>query len=1312
MPNFPPTLGRAPPPVQLLSNGRYSVMLNAAGSGYSRWREFAVTRWREDPVGDGWGSYVLLRDEDSGLVWSTARQPCGIETDAYAAALSDGHVGIVHRYGTLTTMLDVAVAGDRDVELRRVTLSNHGDSVREIALTSYAELVLGPAGADAAHQAFSKMFVQTESVEQGSILLATRRRRTPDGAEVWAAHVAVVEAHAEGAREFETDRKHFLGRGHTLRHALAMQPGAALSNTSGCVLDPVFSLRRRVRVAPGASVRVAFWTALADSRAGVLELVQPLRASGACEQVLAGSLTRAIAEQTRLGVDAVHAERFGTLAGALLYSNRDLRAPAEMLERGSGGAPVLWSCGISGDRPIVLVRIAKESDLARVHELLLAQRYWQAKRLGVDVVLLNTAGSDGDDLQAKLDEQLKAQNTQLQADHDAVPAALFALRDNAISDALRVGLTTAARVVLDASNDLPGPASENRDGEVAPVASRIQQASASAATAAPSIAHAPREFDNREFDNGEFNNGMGGFIDSGRTYAITLSGDRCTPMPWVNVIANPGFGFLVSAEGGGYAWSINSQQNPLTPWPNDPVSDTPHEVLYLRDEDSGELWSATALPIRVPPATYTIEHGKGYSRFTNDVHGIDVDLLQFVPPADSVKLSRLRLHNRSVRTRHLSITGYVEWALGANGTLPAPFVVTSRDVATGALFARNAWRAEFGERVAFIDLGGRQRACTGDRLEFLGRHGGVDHPAALTDNSPLSGHVGAGLDPCGALQTSIELAPDEHIDIVFMLGDAASCAEAQALIAKYRTADLDTVLRDVRASWNAMLDTVQVHTPDRAMDILLNDWLLYQTLACRVWARTAYYQASGAYGFRDQLQDVMALCVARPDVARAHLLRAAARQFIQGDVQHWWLPPSGQGIRTRTSDDRLWLAYVSAHYITTTADLAVLDENLPFLDGAAIKQGDAEAFFQPTIANERGSLYEHAARAIDSSLTLGARGLPLIGTGDWNDGMNNVGAKGRGESVWLAWFLLATIDAFSPLAETRGEQVRAASWRNYATALRSVLESAAGWDGEWYRRGYYDDGTPLGSHESAECRIDSIAQSWSLICGAADPEHAAQAMAAVEKYLIHHDDKIALLFTPPFDHSKENPGYIKGYPPGIRENGGQYTHGATWSIFAYAMLGQGDRAGELFDILNPIHHSDTAAAVACYQVEPYVACADVYSVAPYIGRGGWTWYTGSAGWLYRAGLEAILGFQLHGDHLLLSPCVPKSWPRYDIVYRHRGKQDTVTRYEIAVENPASVHRGIILVELDGTAQANSAKDTARIPLIDDGRAHRVRVVLG
>ena len=896
---------------------------------------------------------------------------------------------------------------------------------------------------------------------------------------------------------------------------------------------------------------------------------------------------------------------------------------------------------------------------------------------------------------------------------------MLALRGDQIAPELHAGLLTAARIVLDQQH---GSLAEQVDAlsavDSAPSAASVPSHTGQARTR--DISAGTGSLDATSIDAAgidaastkaglEFFNGYGGFDDDGREFVTIVRDGRLPPMPWLNVIANPEFGFTATEAGGGYSWALNSQKNPLTPWANDPVSDPPQEVLYVRDDEDGRLWTATALPAcDDPKGDYVVRHGQGYSRFQRHAHGIELDLLQYVPVADGIKISRLRLRNRSGRTRRLSITAFVQWALGPNGSQPAPFIVTGLDAATGALFAHNAWRADFGQRTAFIDLRGQQSSHTGDRTEFLGRHGALESPAALLQDMPmqsrpLSGRVGAGLDPCGALQTRIELPADAESEIVLLLGDAPDSNAAKALIERYREADLDQVLQTVTNQWNDTLDTVQVRTPDRAMDLMLNRWLLYQALACRVWARTGYYQASGAFGFRDQLQDVMALCVARPDVAREQLLAAAGRQFVEGDVQHWWLPPGGEGVRTRMTDDRLWLPFAVCHYLTTNVDYAVLDTRQPFLVGAPLEPGQGEAFFKPSPAAEDASLYEHCARAIDISLSLGAHDLPLFGTGDWNDGMNRVGEQGRGESVWLGWFLVATIDAFAPYAQARGDAARAQRWLACAATVRKALDEG-GWDGQWYRRGYYDDGMPLGSHLSRECRIDAIAQSWSVIAGGGDPAHATAAMAAVDAQLIRRRDQLALLFTPPFDQVDEDPGYIKAYPPGIRENGGQYTHGAIWSIFALAKLGQGDRAGELFGLINPIHHGANREAIDRYKVEPYVACADVYSVAPHVGRGGWTWYTGSAAWLYRAGLEAILGFQLEGGHLRIDPCIPRDWPGFSIAYRYGS-----SRYLIEVGNPRRGSRGVAKAELDGMVLAI---DPCRIPLHDDGGVHRVAIELG
>lgn len=769
------------------------------------------------------------------------------------------------------------------------------------------------------------------------------------------------------------------------------------------------------------------------------------------------------------------------------------------------------------------------------------------------------------------------------------------------------------------------------------------------------------------------------------------------------MVANPDFGFHATAEGGGSTWSVSSRERLLTPWSNDPVADRSGEAFYLRDENDGAVWTPTASPMRRDAATYVARHGRGYSRFEHAAHGIAADLLQFVPLDGSVKISRLTLRNQTGHIRLISVTTYVEWVLGPARAASLGFVVTSIDAATGALFARNPWGAAFGGRVAFLDMAGAQTDWTGDRREFLGRNGSIADPQALVGNAQLTKRVGAALDPCGALQTKIELAPGGKTEIIVLLGDAPDAAAARSLIERFRAADLDQTLQAVADYWGELLGAAQVRTPDRAMDVMLNGWLLYQTLACRIWARAAFYQASGAYGFRDQLQDGMALATAAPALTREHLLRAAGRQFVEGDVQHWWLPHSGQGVRTRISDDRVWLAFAVCHYVDVTGDASVLDCETPFLDGQSLPADEVENFFQPTPSDQTATLYEHCARALDQSLALGGHGLPLIGAGDWNDGMNRVGAKGAGESVWLGWFLYATLMRLAPLAESRGDAPRAAVWRTHAAGLQASLEREA-WDGDWYRRGFYDNGAPLGSAMNKSCRIDSIAQSWAVLSGAADSARAERAMASVERELIRPEDGLALLFTPPFDPSSQDTGYVQGYPPGVRENGGQYTHAALWSVMAFAALGDGDKAAGLFSLLNPINHARTRADALRYRVEPYVVAADIYAAPPHVGRGGWTWYTGSAGWMQRAGIESILGLRQSGDVLSLDPRIPRAWPGFHVTLRHGS-----ARYEISVDNVGATGNGVAFAAID---DVEIIARPLRLALANDGLVHRVDVRLG
>jgi cyclic beta-1,2-glucan synthetase len=1303
------------PRTHILSNGNYAVMITSAGSGYSRWRDLAVTRWREDVTCDSWGSYIFLRDVRSGDVWSAGYQPSGTEPDSYDVEFSEDRVEISRRDGTILTTLEITVSPESDAEVRRVSLSNIGSRAREVELTSYAEVVLTQPASDRIHPAFSKLFVQTEFVADVGTLLATRRRRSPGEPEIWAAHLAVIEGESVGNIQCETDRARFIGRGGQIRYPISVMDGKPLSNTVGTVLDPIFSLRCRVKIPPGTTVRIAFWTMVAPSRTEVLDLADKHHDSTAFERAATLSWTQAQVQLHHLGIGAEEAHLFQHLANHVLYSNPALRPSSEVLKRNESGPSALWAHRISGDLPIILVRIDDQDDLEIVRQLLRAHEYWRMKLLAVDLVILNEQPQTYNmDLQGALEAIVRTNESQLRPQlPGGVPqGSIFVVRADMISVEVRMLFQSVARAVLlsrrgslfEQLNSLEKtelvsplrrivfPLNAKHWVKDKLIAARIQDASRESAPLPLDI---------------EFPNGLGGFVAGGSEYVTILRDEQLTPVPWINVIANQSFGFQMSAEGAGYTWSMNSRENQLTPWSNDPVGDSPGEVLYIRDEQNGDLWCPTVLPIREQVGQYVAQHGQGYSRFEHSSHGISLDLFVFVPLNDSIKISRLKIKNNSRRIRKLSITAYLEWVLAASREASGPFVTTEVDLITEAMFARNPWRTEFQNRVAFADLAGRQISWTGDRKEFLGRNGTLNHPAALAGGVPLSNRVGAGLDPCCAMQTRIELREEEQTEIIFFVGEAASKEEAQFLISRFRTIDLDSVFRDVSSFWSNTLGTVKVKTPDRSMDILLNSWLLYQTIACRVWARSAFYQAGGAYGFRDQLQDGMALALSKPELTREHLLRAAGRQFIEGDFQHWWLPESGRGVRTRISDDAVWLPYAAAHYVGATNDIGVLDETIPYLEGPVLRPGEHDSFFQPMVSGEYTTLFEHCARALDRSLLCGIHGLPLIGTGDWNDGMNKVGEEGKGESVWLGWFLYSALSKFAPIANARGEDARATNWLEHAEALKKSLEQCA-WDGNWYVRGYYDDGTPLGSASSEECKIDSIAQSWGAISGAADPARAATAMKEVYEQLVRRDDGLALLFTPPFDHTLREPGYIKGYPPGIRENGGQYTHGAVWAAIAFAMLGDGDKASELFSMLNPINRSSTRAAIRRYKVEPYVVSADVYSLPPHVGRGGWTWYTGSAGWMYRAGLEWILGFRVQGGLLLLDPCVPKMWHGFEITYRYRS-----ARYEIAVENPTRVNRGIISWSLDGVSQPMPPPNNpARINLADDGAVHQVRVILG
>lgn len=1282
-----------PPVTHLLSNGLYSVMLTASGGGYSRWGDIAVSRWHEDATRDDSGSFIVLKDTRSGTIWSPAGTRSGAIPARQDVLFAEDHAEFSRTDGSLTTSMDVLVSGEDNSEVRRVSITNAGRKPREIEVTSYAELVLTTAAADMAHPAFAKMFIETEYLPEFEALVATRRRRSPTEPEIWAAHFAITDGEITAAPQYETDRLNFLGRGRSIGNASALVEDRPLSNTVGTVLDPVFSLRQRLSIEPGGVARIAFWTVLAASRAELIDLIDKHHDRNAYDRAKTLAWTQAQVQLHHLNITSDEAADFQRLAAPVVYADARFRPPSEVIAAGAGRQSALWPMAISGDRPIVLLRISDVDDLPQVRQLLRAHEYWRMKGLHTDLVVLNDRSSSYvQDLQGAIEAAVRSSQAKPRRDGEDPKGHVHLLRADLIGHDGRALLLSVARVSLVAHH-----------GSIADKLARLPPPDAPSPTMSlPTNENLPAQRVEPPADL-EFFNGFGGFDADGTEYIIVLNDGEDTPAPWVNVIANPEFGFQVSASGAGYTWAENSRENQLTAWSNDPVAEPSGEAIYIRDDDSGVLWSPTTQPIR-DRGTYISRHGFGYSRFEHTANEIAADLLQFVPLADPIKISRLILTNRSHRTRHLSVTSYTEWVLGTSRGASSPFIHSGEDNETGALFARNPWNMAFPDRVAFADLGGSQSEGTADRTEFVGHLGGLDRPAGLSGDQALSGASGAGLDPCAALKRRIALRPGESVEVVAFLGQCASAEAARALIVHYRAADLDAVLADVKRHWSDVLGAVQVKTPDRAMDIMLNGWLLYQTLACRIWARSGFYQASGAYGFRDQLQDGMALTFSRPDETRGHILRAAGRQFVKGDVQHWWLPHSGQGVRTRISDDRVWLGFATATYIGVTGDAAILDEQVPFLDGPPLKDGEYDAFFEPVLSGDSASLFEHCARGLDQCLLLtGANGLPLMGTGDWNDGMNRVGEKGEGTSVWLGWLLVRTIALFAPLAESR-DPVRAARWKAHAASVVAALESAA-WDGAWYRRATFDDGTWLGSSDSDACRIDSIAQSWAVLSGLADKARARTAMASLDRHLIRPDEKLALLFTPPFDGgSMSDPGYIKGYPAGLRENGGQYSHAAMWAILAFAELGAAEQAHQLFALVNPINHALTPAAVDRYKVEPYVVAADVYSVVPHVGRGGWTWYTGSAGWMQRAGVEGILGIRREGNMLTIKPCIPKDWPGFEARVRLGG-----TDYDIRVAVSAAKRRANPKAVLDGRSLRPGKGGLVRVRL--DGLPHRLEIEL-
>ncbi|MFI4912390.1 MAG: GH36-type glycosyl hydrolase domain-containing protein [Sedimentisphaeraceae bacterium JB056] len=1277
------------PDVHLLSNGRYHVLITSAGSGSSRWENLSLTRWQEDATKDNWGTFLYIRDVDTGEYWSATAQPCGKEPDRYDVTFSQGAAEFQLIKNKVKAQTRVAVSPEDDVELRRLSITNLAGHSRNLEITSFSEVVLLD-GIDAGEQpAFQGLFVQTELIRDKDAVLSFRRPKSPD--EKWPVFFHGMTVHDGESKKvsFETDRCRFIGRCQTNEYPAAMKKSGKLSDTCGAVLDPVMSVRHKIHLGPGQSITLdAIW-GLEQNSTKALSLIDKYYDRHLADRVFELAWTNSQVMLHQLQIKEADSQLFSQLAGLLIYANPHLRARASLIARNRKGQSDLWAYGISGDLPIVLLRVSDLSGLDLVLQVIKAHAYWRCKGLKTDLVILCEAYSGY--RQTLMDAIIGLINVNLEAKALNQPAGIFVRNMDQVTEDDRMLLKAVSRIVL---SDRVGTLSEHLDRYTLPQPDQpIFKPSRNAEEMTPQEKQLPE----REL---AYFNSWGGFTPDGREYVTMIKPGVVTPAPWVNVLANPNFGSVVSESGSAYTWFKNAHEFRLTPWYNDAVSDISGEAFYIRDEETGRFWSPMPWPVN-NQGSYVSRHGLGYSAFEHTEDDIFSETFTYTAAQLPIKLTNITLRNLSNRKRKLSLTGFVEWVLGESRARNSMNVVTRLDAQTGAIFACNTYKADFNTCVGFFNCSHMLRTLTTSRTEFIGRNGSLSSPEAMRRVN-LSNQVGAGTDPCAAIQTFVEIPPGEQVQLVFMLGGADNEQHARSILAQSSGVDgARHILEEVWDKWKRDLGRVYVETPDLSVDLLVNHWLLYQTLGCRVWGRSGFYQSGGAFGFRDQLQDSLAFLYECPWITRDQILLCASRQFIEGDVQHWWHPPTGRGVRTQISDDYLWLVYVTCRYIKATGDTGILDEQVSFLEAAQLEPGEESHYGMPQVSEKSGSIYEHCVCAINHAINYGAHGLPLIGAGDWNDGMNRVGCEGKGESVWLGFFIYDILHSFTDIAKLREDNDLVKKCQDEAAKLQQNIDQNA-WDGEWYLRAFFDDGSPLGSSVNSQCSIDLLPQTWSILTGATDPARSKQALESALKRLIDPKTRTIHLLDPPFDGTEMDPGYIRAYIPGVRENGGQYTHAAIWAAIAVARSRKIEQAWELFTMLNPIKRSASAETASVYKVEPYVMPADIYSTPGHEGRGGWTWYTGSAGWMYQFTVEHLLGLKVEANTLSFSPLIPEQWNEYTLHYCYRN-----TFFHIRIIQTGSDTWNTRSVMVDNNKQHDN-----KIHLFDDGNEHYAVVEVG
>lgn len=1253
-------------PTHLLSNGRYQVTLRPNGAGWGRWGQTDLNRWRDDALRDAHGSFLYLRWEPAQRPVSLTLHPAPDPQAHYQCTFQTDRVRFEAQWVQWQAHTTVWVSPEDDIEFRQVELCNLSDAATEVELISAWEVALSPARADEVHPAFGNLFVRAEWQPEHQALRLERQPRLADEPPLLAAHF-IVESDAEVLSvQHQCDRLHWAGRNQHGSQPRASFPPAATPCGGGPALpcntglDPVAALSVRLRIAPHAKAWVTFSTAAASDPVTLQAIIDKYRQPSHVERASLMSATLSRIRLQTLSLSAAQFAAIQTLSTALLLTLS--RSPTQSEgPKHAAMAPcdrrLLWRLGISGDRPLILVTVSLAHGLPLLRTLSQALRWWSWGGVACDLVVIDMeAGSYHMALRnALLDlrDRHRADMGEAVDVPNAHQSTYHVLRRLDISDAELRTLHQLARLDLHADGrPLLSHVAEWSAWHEAAFTIRLETSVSSVpALPAPSEAPAPAQ---------------GHFMPEEGAFTFEVGRHQRPPRPWINVLANPTLGTHVSEAGGGHTWALNSQAFQLTPWSNDPVTDPPGELFLLQDLKTHATWSLTPSAWGLAHATYRVTHGQGYSTIAHRRGDLEVWLTWCVDAHAAVKQVQVRLHNHGSAPLSLRLIGLVEWLLGSKRS-DRSTVYTSRyrplidpnPLFTALLSTQASPVDGFGQATAFFLVGSDaddRVDWTCDRRECFDSRGHLILPDHFGQSS------GANLDPCAALSASVTVPAAGGIDRVFLLGFADSPKAARALSVQAMSDDPVHRLAKARGQWAELLEAATIETPDPVLDVLANRWLLYQAVSCRLWAKAGFYQAGGATGFRDQLQDTLALAWAAPELLRAQILLCASRQFAEGDVQHWWHSPTGAGVRTHFSDDLLWLACACSHHQHCTGDTSLLNEIVPFLSSPPIPDGAEDLFNIPTISAEAATVYEHAARTIDHSLRVGVHGLPLMGTGDWNDGMNRVGHQGRGESVWLGWFLCRIVADFAPIAQARGDGVRAQRWLDSAKGWQAALLQA-GWDGRWFKRAFFDNGEALGSQRNEEARIDLIAQAWAVLADGAAPETLHLAMSSVESQLVDLQAGLIQLLTPPLVHARPSAGYIQAYPPGVRENGGQYNHAGVWAAMAWARLanstphieGASEHVYRYLTYLSPAHRAAHPIWGEAYGLEPYVMAGDVYSQPPYVGRGGWSWYTGSASWMHRAIIESLMGLQVRAHTLCFRPCLPRNWPQATLTLRRGGR---------------------------------------------------------